>query len=264
MGTIAISGSASGIGAATASRLRAAGHRVIGIDRPGTAVDVEADLGTAEGRARAIDATVAACGGHLDAAVLAAGLGSRRATPDIVRVNYFGAVALAEGLRPCLTAAGDATGDAALVLLSSNSTTTAPGIPLELVELLLAGREDDAVAGAPDDGRRTYPATKLALAWWMREQAVRAEWIGHRVRINAVAPGVTRTALTADLPQPTADDPTAGRDIPARRWGEPDDMAAVVCFLASREASYVVGQTVFVDGGLDARTQPRGHPRPLA
>ena len=104
MGIYAISGSASGMGAATRSRLEAAGHRVVGIDRRDA--EVCADLGTAEGRAEAVGAVVDAAGGVLDGAVSAAGLGPPTAGELIARVNYFGSVALLEGLRPALSRFG--------------------------------------------------------------------------------------------------------------------------------------------------------------
>ena len=120
MGTYAISGSASGMGAATRRRLEAAGHEVVGIDRRDA--EVIADLGTTEGRAGAVAAVIDAAGGVLDGAVSAAGLGPPVAGELIARVNYFGSVALLEGLRPTLAASGAAQ----VVQFGSNSSTTTP------------------------------------------------------------------------------------------------------------------------------------------
>ena len=78
MSTYAVTGSASGMGAAVAESLRAAGHTVIGIDRPGTDADITADLSTPDGRHAAIVGVIERCDGRLDGAVLAAGLGPRR------------------------------------------------------------------------------------------------------------------------------------------------------------------------------------------
>ncbi|BCI92231.1 hypothetical protein NIIDMKKI_74370 [Mycobacterium kansasii] len=76
MGTYAITGAASGMGRAAAVRLRDHGHTVIGVDLKDA--DVVADLSTPQGRAQAADGVVAASGGRLDGAVLAAGLGPGR------------------------------------------------------------------------------------------------------------------------------------------------------------------------------------------
>jgi NAD(P)-dependent dehydrogenase (short-subunit alcohol dehydrogenase family) len=73
MTTYAVTGSASGMGKASAERLRAAGHTVIGIDLKDA--DVVADLSTSEGRAVAVAEVLTRTGGILDGAVLAAGLG---------------------------------------------------------------------------------------------------------------------------------------------------------------------------------------------
>lgn len=74
----------------------------------------------------------------------------------------------------------------------------------------------------------------------------------HGIRINAVAPGTIATELAAsikDQPQVLAD--TLGR-IPLRRLGDPPEIAALACFLASDDASYITGQTIFADGGRTA------------
>src|SRR3954470_20116757 len=107
MGTICVTGSASGMGAATARLLRADGHRVIGVDLRDA--DVVADVGTADGRQAAIDAITAECGGSLDGLVTFAGLGGGTGRPAslLVSVNYFGTVELIAGLRPALAAAGE-------------------------------------------------------------------------------------------------------------------------------------------------------------
>ena len=121
--TIAITGAASGIGAALAKRLTSEGHRVIGVDVQKS--DIEADLSTAAGRKAAIAAVKEACGGVLDGLVPCAGLSGlpNRAGSILVSLNYFGTIELLEGLRECLARAEAP----AAVAISSNSTTIQPG-----------------------------------------------------------------------------------------------------------------------------------------
>src|SRR4051812_18725877 len=138
MRTIVVTGSASGMGAATKARLEAAGERVIGVDIRDA--DIVADLGTAEGRAAAIAAVGELSDGVIDGLVTWAGLPGLTDRPGslLVSVNYFGTIALLEGLRPLL-AKGDRP---SAVAISSNSTTCQPGVPMDVVERCLAGDED--------------------------------------------------------------------------------------------------------------------------
>ncbi len=66
--------------------------------------------------------------------------------------------------------------------------------------------------------------------------------------MNCVAPGFIATAMTADLPDAQKD--ALNQRIPAGRMGEGGDIAAAVVYLASKEAGYVTGQTLHVNGGM--------------
>src|SRR5262245_21549969 len=101
MAVIAISGSASGIGAALRRRLESTGDTVLGIELRDA--EIVADLATPEGRAAAIAAARAASGGRLDALVTCAGIGPQvNDWPLIVSLDYFGSQALLDGLRDLL------------------------------------------------------------------------------------------------------------------------------------------------------------------
>ena len=121
MATIAITGSASGIGAATTKVLESQGDRVIGVDQRNA--EIEADLSTTEGRSAAVAAVLEASGGTLDGAVACAGIGGGvHPGALVVSVNYFGAVAFLEGVRPALARAEAS----AAIAITSNSSTLMP------------------------------------------------------------------------------------------------------------------------------------------
>lgn len=253
-----VTGSESGIGAATAARLRADGHRVIGVDR--TETDVTADLSTPAGRAEAVSRVTGIAPHGLAGVVPCAGIGGFTGTDPqlLVSVNYFGAVELVEGLRPLLVRGAEAGAPAAVVLLSSNSVTCQPGWTSAVVAPCLEGDEDRARREAEGaEAVNVYPATKAALAYWARREGVKPEWAGAGIRVNAVAPGFVATAMTDQLRA----DPTLGVFADAYpsaldRPGRPEEVAAVIAFLLSDQARLVVGATWFVDGGTDALMHP--------
>ena len=258
--TVVVTGSASGMGAATRVRLEADGQRVIGVDLRDA--DVIADLGSPEGRQLAIDAVTAQCGGTLDGLVTWAGVAGLTHLPGslLVSVNYFGTVALYEGLR-ALLAKGDRP---AAIAISSNSTTVQPGIPMDVVERCLAGDEPGAREAADAaTSVATYPATKTAIAWWARRNAPGPDWAGAGINLNVVAPGAVETPLL----QASREDPTIGQfvdsfPVPIGRKGDADELAAVVAFLLGPDARFFCGSVLFVDGGTDAQLRPDDFPRP--
>ena len=260
MPTVVVTGAASGIGAACVRRLVAAGYSVIGVDRRDA--EVQADLGTTEGRAAAIEDVVEMAADGIDGVVTCAGLAGAPSRPGSVlaSVNYFGTVALLEGLRALLAEAPAA----AAVAISSNATTIQPGIPDALVAACLAGDEEAARALADEVGSMaTYPATKLAIAHWVRNRATGPEWAGSGIRLNAVAPGMVDTPLVAEgRADPEVAPLLAMLPIPIGRTGRPEEIAALVELLLGPDGGFFCGSVIFVDGGSDALLRPTDWPTP--
>ncbi|OBG52202.1 SDR family oxidoreductase [Mycobacterium sp. E735] len=254
MGTYAVTGSASGMGHETAQRLKADGHTVIGVDIKDA--DVVADLSTPQGRRQAADGVLAASGGRLDGAVLAAGLGpspGRERLRQIGEVNFFGVVEPLVAWRPALVAAERAK----VVVVASNSATTVPLVPRRAVKAFLAHDADKALRAVrpfgPAAPTMMYAASKIALSRWVRRNAVLPEWAGAGVRLNALAPGAIMTPLLQEqLATPRQAKAVRSFPVPIGGFGEARHMAEWMCFMLSESAEFLCGSVVFVDGGTDA------------
>lgn len=105
---------------------------------------------------------------------------------------------------------------------------------------------DQAERGMEGDSGELFAASKSAIMGFTRSLAVS---LAPQVRVNCIAPGWIRTkwgAGASDIWQERV-----LRETPLKRWGEPQDIAAVARFLVSREASYVTGQIINVNGGAE-------------
>ncbi len=254
--TIAVTGAASGIGAALCDLLTAQGDTVIGVDLANT--DVVADLASAEGRAAAVRAVSERAGGRLDGLVTCAG--TSIPGPVMVGVNYFGTTELVIGLHPLLAAS-----PAGRVAVIGSISATQPA-DAELVVACLAGDEEGSVvraAAVAEAGRpqQIYPSTKSALSQWARRTCVAPGWADAGIALNVVAPGVVLTPMTDGL----VDDPKMRRimdaavPMPLNGYAPAEAPARLAAWLVSAETTHVTGQVIHVDGGAEATLRPADH-----
>ncbi|GAB2443196.1 SDR family oxidoreductase [Cupriavidus yeoncheonensis] len=255
-----VTGTASGMGAAVRQRMLAEGCQVIGVDLRDA--DIVADLSTAPGRTAAIDAALSRSGGRIDQLVCCAGLGPHVDPATLVAsVNYFGVVALLDGLFDALCRGSDP----GAVVVSSNSATLQSWEGSPLRDAYLAGDEAGVLAMVAAAGQAeatrdqagyiAYASSKHAVTAAARQRA--AAWGRAGVRLNVVAPGAVETPLLqAGLKDPRYGDAIRDFVSPLGRRARPEEVAALIAFLCGPDAAYLHGNVVFIDGGLDAAQRP--------
>jgi NAD(P)-dependent dehydrogenase (short-subunit alcohol dehydrogenase family) len=236
---VLVTGGTSGIGHAVAVAFRAAGADVTVTGTRSGPADYDVDLDEMDygqldlAESAAVDAAPERLGlDRLDVLVNNAGVtfpgGGDEWVPDTfdaaVALNLGGPVRLATACRSALAAAAvDRPGGSSVVNIVS----------------MAAFRANAIVPG--------YSAAKAGLVAATRNLAAR--WVDRGVRVNAVAPGVIDTPMTAPMAAfPELLDAEVAH-IPMGRLGTPDEVAGAVLFLSSRAASYVTGSTLAVDGG---------------
>jgi len=243
---VLVTGAGSGIGRATAQLFAAEGARVAAVDQ--NAADAEktvALIRDSGGDALAIAADVsreADCRGMVERAVAAYGK---------LNVAFNNAGVGASGF-----AVADEEEIAFSRLIDVNLKGVFLSMKYEIPAMLSAGGgaivNTASVAGLVGErGIGAYSASKHGVVGLTRTAAL--DYIGRGIRINAVCPGATRTRILADWFQdPKVEEFILSRH-PIGRIAEPEEIGRAVLFLASDDASFVVGQALAVDGGLTAQ-----------
>jgi len=241
--TAVITGAASGIGRAAVKRVLDQGGRVVAVDLERADMSWIASLDRDGTRTRIVKGDVTVEATNAAAVEAAAGLGGLNAV-------FLNAGLAASGT---LETIDMATFDRVLAV---NLRAVVLGVRAALPALRKADKPAVVVTASVsglggDPGLWAYNTAKGGVANFVRAAALELGREG--IRINAVCPGPTHTGMTADIRQSPVYDELR-RHIPLGRWGEPEEVAAVITFLGSAAASFVNGAMVPVDGGVFAGT----------
>lgn len=243
--TALVTGAARGIGAATARRLAADGYRVAVLDlRESDAEQTAEAIRTAGGAALAVGADVA----DEDAVAAAVGRVADQLGAPTVLVNNAGI--LRDNLLFKMTADD---WDSVLSVHLRGAFLVSRAVQAHQVEARW-GRVVNlsSTSALGNRGQANYAAAKAGMQGLTKTLAIELGPFG--VTVNAVAPGFIETDMMRAVAERTGmayDDlmAAAAKEVPVRRVGQPEDVAAAVSFFCSEEASYVSGQVLYVAGG---------------
>jgi NAD(P)-dependent dehydrogenase (short-subunit alcohol dehydrogenase family) len=243
---IAITGAATGIGAAAARLFKARGDHVTAFDiaRPSAHADVFIQVDMAD--PAAIDAALARAGAPFHALCNVAGLPPRDGLAEqILRVNFLGLRRFTLGLLDRLEEGG------AIVSVASRAGCRWRD-NLAQVKALAALDPADLpafVAAERIDPVRAYDLSKEAVIVWT--MANTAMLLDRGLRANTVSPAAIETRILKDFIAAFGDRATRGMDL-VRRPGTAEEVAAVIAFLGAPESGWLRGADIPVDGGLAA------------
>lgn len=237
--TIIITGAARGLGAATAKRLAAEGANVVIND-----ISIES-LTTTQKEIEADGGKCAAVAGDVSTSKCVAELMEKAKAFGGVDVMVNNAGVTRDSMMHKLT---EEKFDEVLRINVKGSFLCAQAAAAQMVAKGQGGRIINfaSVAALGNIGQVNYSASKAAVVGMTRTMAL--ELARAKITVNAIAPGFFVTPMTDAIPADVKE--KFVQKIPLRRMGNPDEIASLIAFLASDEASYITGQTFYIDGGL--------------
>ncbi|MEX3008283.1 SDR family oxidoreductase [Hoeflea sp. TYP-13] len=244
---VALTGGATGIGAAVAARLKARGAEVTAFDLNEPQGNVDRWIRTDLGNSASIAEAAAAADGPYDALINNAGLPPKEGMEALIlQVNFI-------GLRTFMNAMLDKLAPGAAIVNTASRAGAMWRDNIAEVKSLMAlnsnGDVPEFVGSRGIDHVRAYNLSKEAVV--ALTTAGTETMIARDLRMNSVSPAAVSTGILDDFL--TAFGERARNAVKrAGRAGQPDEIADVICFLASPESRWIKGQDIVIDGGISA------------
>lgn len=258
---VLVTGAGSGMGHAAASLLSQLGANVYAtvrrkpVDFP-VAAQIACDLGSKDG----VDAMLSQLPEHLDALFICHGISNTQGNGNALQVqltNFFSFRYITEQLLPGLVDEGSVT------FISSNGgkawrdriTACREVIACESWEAALAWYQNH-----PERTREGYVFAKQCQNVYVMDHCQAPQFAKRKIRINAIAPGLTKTGLTDDFNRSICGNPEKGQALLENRflepwngrWAAPEEMGYPMVAVGSRLFSYMSGQILYIDFGLSS------------
>lgn len=244
---VALTGGATGIGAAVAAKLTSAGAHVVAFDLNEPQSNVARWIATDLGDPTSISKAVADADGPFDALINNAGLPPRPGLEEtILSVNFLGLVQLTNAMIPALKKGG-------AIVNTASRAGAAWRENIEQVKALIALKDPlelgPFIAAHNIDHIRAYNLSKEAVIAWSMAQTERL--IALDLRMNSVSPAAVSTGILDDF-EAAFGERMARNVARVGRPGLPEEVADLIVFLASPESRWLKGDDFVIDGGMSA------------
>ena len=250
--TVVVTGVASGIGAETARLLKAAGAKVIGMDRNETRENVDQFIQLDLADPASIDAAVAQVESGIDALCNVAGVPPTPGPEVVLKVNFIGLRHLTEAIVDKLNNGASIVNVASLagVKWVQNIETVRAGLKMASNDDVKGFVEQHNIVADGIHSSAAYPFSKELVIAWSIKNANR--WADRGIRVNVISPGPVDTPIIGDFVKSFgahADDDIEN----AGGAGTVGGIASAIVFLANDSSAWINGQNIGTDGGLQAK-----------